>query len=186
MPEARPIRVVLADDSFLMREAVHQVVAHQDNVEIVADCGDGASLLEEVERLRPDVVITDVRMPPSGDDEGIRVAQRLRETDPGIGVVVLSHYADPRYGRELFAGGAEGRAYLLKDRVNDGRELRAAIEVVVARRLDDRSRDRPPPARERGAPARLAAQGSDAARARGARRDGVRQEQRRDRRRSSC
>ena len=113
-----------------MREAVHQVVAHQDNVEIVADCGDGASLLEEVQRLRPDVVITDVRMPPSGDDEGIRVAQRLRETDPGIGVVVLSHYADPRYGRDLFAGGAEGRAYLLKDRVNDGRELRAAIEVV--------------------------------------------------------
>jgi DNA-binding NarL/FixJ family response regulator len=114
-----------------MREAVHQVVAHQDNVEIVADCGDGASLLEEVERLRPDVVITDVRMPPSGDDEGIRVAQRLRETDPGIGVVVLSHYADTRYGRDLFAGGAEGRAYLLKDRVNDGRELRAAIEVVA-------------------------------------------------------
>jgi len=130
VPEAHPIRVVLADDSFLMREAVHQVVAHQDNVEIVADCGDGASLLEEVERLRPDVVITDVRMPPSGDDEGIRVAQRLRETDPGIGVVVLSHYADPRYGRDLFAGGAEGRAYLLKDRVNDGRELRAAVEVV--------------------------------------------------------
>jgi DNA-binding NarL/FixJ family response regulator len=130
VPEAHPIRVVLADDSFLMREAVHQVVAHQGDVEIVADCGDGASLLEEVERLRPDVVITDVRMPPSGDDEGIRVAQRLRETDPKIGVVVLSHYADPRYGRDLFAGGAEGRAYLLKDRVNDGRELRAAIEVV--------------------------------------------------------
>jgi len=131
VPEARPIRVVLADDSFLMREAVHQVVGHQGNMEIVADCGDGASLLEEVERLRPDVVITDVRMPPSGDDEGIRVAQRLRETDPAIGVVVLSHYADPRYGRELFAAGAEGRAYLLKDRVNDGRELRAAIDVVA-------------------------------------------------------
>jgi DNA-binding NarL/FixJ family response regulator len=114
-----------------MREAVHQVVAHQDNVEIVADCGDGASLLDEVQRLRPDVVITDVRMPPSGDDEGIRVALRLRETDPEIGVVVLSHYADPRYGRDLFAAGAEGRAYLLKDRVSDGRELRAAIEVVA-------------------------------------------------------
>jgi DNA-binding NarL/FixJ family response regulator len=114
-----------------MREAVHQIVGHQDNVEIVADCGDGASLLEEVERLRPDVVITDLRMPPSGDEEGIRVAQRLRETDPGIGVVVLSHYAEPRYGRDLFAAGAEGRAYLLKDRVNDGRELRAAIEVVA-------------------------------------------------------
>src|SRR3954454_20137611 len=131
MPEARPIRVVLADDSFLMREAVHQVVERQDDLEIVADCGDGASLLEEVERLRPDVVVTDVRMPPSGDTEGIRVAQRLRETDPGIGVVVLSHYAEPRYGFDLFADGAEGRAYLLKDRVHDGRQLRAAIEVVA-------------------------------------------------------
>jgi len=70
-------------------------------------------------------------MPPSGDDEGIRVARRLRETDPGIGVVVLSHYAEPRYGIELFADGAEGRAYLLKDRVADGRQLHAAIEVVA-------------------------------------------------------
>ena len=63
-----------------MREAVHQVVEHHDEVEIVADCGDGATLLAEVRRTRPDVVVTDVRMPPSGDDEGIRVAQRLRET----------------------------------------------------------------------------------------------------------
>jgi DNA-binding NarL/FixJ family response regulator len=114
-----------------MREAVHQVVAHQENVEIVADCGDGDSLLDMVEKVRPDVVITDVRMPPSGDDEGIRVAQRLRAGHPEIGVVVLSHYAEPRYGRELFSGGAEGRAYLLKDRVHDGRELQAAIEVVA-------------------------------------------------------
>ena len=100
---ACPIRVALADDSFLMREAVHQVVEHQDDLEIVADCADGTALLAEVRRTKPDVVITDVRMPPSGDDEGIRVAQRLRETDPEIGVVVLSHYAEPRYGIELFA-----------------------------------------------------------------------------------
>ena len=120
----------MADDSFLMREALHQVVEHQGHVKIVADCGDGATLLDEVRRTKPDVVITDVRMPPSGDDEGIRVAQRLRETDPQIGVVVLSHYAEPRYGIELFAQGAEGRAYLLKDRVHDGRDLEAAIEVV--------------------------------------------------------
>jgi DNA-binding NarL/FixJ family response regulator len=126
-----PIRVALADDSFLMREAVHQVVEHQDDLEIVADCADGTTLLEEVARTKPDVVVTDVRMPPSGDDEGIRVARRLRETDPGIGVVVLSHYAEPRYGLELFAEGAEGRAYLLKDRVSDGRQLQAAIEVVA-------------------------------------------------------
>jgi DNA-binding NarL/FixJ family response regulator len=121
----------LADDSFLMREALHQVVEHQEDVEIVADCGDGATLLAEVRRVQPDVVVTDVRMPPSGDDEGIRIAQRLRETDPHIGVVVLSQYAEPRYGLELFASGAEGRAYLLKDRVSDGRQLQAAIEVVA-------------------------------------------------------
>ena len=114
-----------------MREAVHQVVEHQQDVEIVADCSDGATLLAEVERTKPDVVVTDVRMPPSGDDEGIRVAQRLRETDPDIGVVVLSHYAEPRYGIDLFADGAEGRAYLLKDRLHDGRHLQAAIEVVA-------------------------------------------------------
>jgi DNA-binding NarL/FixJ family response regulator len=114
-----------------MREAVHQVVEHQEHLEIVADCADGESLLVEVERTKPDVVVTDVRMPPSGDDEGIRVARRLREMDPSIGVVVLSHYAEPRYGVDLFADGAEGRAYLLKDRVHDGRQLEAAIEVVA-------------------------------------------------------
>jgi len=97
----------------------------------VADCADGTTLLEEVERTRPDVVVTDVRMPPSGDDEGIRVARRVREIDPSIGVVILSHYAEPRYGVDLFADGAEGRAYLLKDRVHDGRQLEAAIEVVA-------------------------------------------------------
>ncbi len=121
----------MADDSFLMREAVHQVVEHQHDLEIVADCADGAALLEAVRRTKPDVVVTDVRMPPSGDDEGIRVARSLRETNPGIGVVVLSHYAEPRYGLELFADGAEGRAYLLKERVADGRQLHAAIEVVA-------------------------------------------------------
>ncbi len=121
----------MADDSFLMREAVHQVVEHQSDLEIVADCADGAALLEAVRRTKPDVVVTDVRMPPSGDDEGIRVARSLRETNPGIGVVVLSHYAEPRYGLELFADGAEGRAYLLKERVADGRQLHAAIEVVA-------------------------------------------------------
>ena len=83
MPPERPqrIRVALADDSYLMREAVHQVVEHQSDVEIVADCEDGTSLLAEVERVRPDVVVTDVRMPPSGDREGIRIAQLLRETN---------------------------------------------------------------------------------------------------------
>ena len=114
-----------------MREAVHQVVEHQSELEIVADCENGTDLLAEVERTKPDVVVTDVRMPPSGDDEGIRVARQLRETNPQIGVVVLSQYADPRYGIDLFADGAEGRAYLLKDHIRDGRQLEAAIEVVA-------------------------------------------------------
>ena len=93
-----PIRVALADDSYLMREAVHQVVEQQQGLKIVADCADGPTLLSAVERTHPDVVITDVRMPPSGDDEGIRVARRLRQTHPEIGVVVLSNYAETRYG----------------------------------------------------------------------------------------
>jgi DNA-binding NarL/FixJ family response regulator len=124
------LRVALADDSFLMREAIQQVCEHEGGVLVGAACEDGDALLAAVEREHPDVVVTDVRMPPSGDDEGIRIAQRLRATHPEIGVVVLSQYAEPRYGLELISGGAAGRAYLLKDRVHDRGELHAAIEVV--------------------------------------------------------
>jgi len=126
-----PLRVAVADDSFLMREAVSQVMVRGGHVDVVAACGDGESLLAAVERERPDVVVTDLRMPPAGDDEGIRIAHRLRATHPGIGVVVLSQYAEPRYGAALLAGGGEGRAYLLKDRVYDGDELRLAVEIVA-------------------------------------------------------
>jgi DNA-binding NarL/FixJ family response regulator len=121
----------LADDSFLMREAISQVVQREDGIELVAACADGEELLEAVDRERPDVVITDVRMPPSGDEEGIRVARELRERHPDIGVVVLSQYAEPQYGLDLISEGAAGRAYLLKDRVHDRGELHAAIEVVA-------------------------------------------------------
>ena len=114
-----------------MREAIQQVFEHEGGVVVVAACEDGDALLAAVERERPDVVVTDVRMPPSGDDEGIRIAQLLRSTHPGIGVVVLSQYAEPRYGLDLISGGAAGRAYLLKDRVHDRGELHAAIEVVA-------------------------------------------------------
>jgi DNA-binding NarL/FixJ family response regulator len=127
----RLIRIVLADDSFLMREAIQQVFEHEGGVAVVAACEDGDALLAAVERERPDVVVTDVRMPPSGDDEGIRIARQLRATHPEIGVVVLSQYAEPRYGLDLISGGAAGRAYLLKDRVHDRGELHAAIEVVA-------------------------------------------------------
>jgi DNA-binding NarL/FixJ family response regulator len=114
-----------------MREAIQGVLAQLDGIELVAVCADGDELRAAVERERPDVVLTDVRMPPGGDDEGIRVAAQLRETHPSVGVVVLSQYAEPRYGIELLAAGAHGRAYLLKERVHDRDELAAAIDVVA-------------------------------------------------------
>jgi DNA-binding NarL/FixJ family response regulator len=126
-----PIRVVYADDSFLMRQALEAVLERLDGVEVVAGCGDGDALLAAVEEQQPDVVVTDMRMPPSGDLEGIRVANRLRQRHPSIGVVVLTQYAEPRYGLELLEAGTEGRGYLLKERVNDPRELHAAIEAVA-------------------------------------------------------
>ena len=126
-----PIRVVYADDSFLMRQALEAVLERLDGVEAVAGCADGEALLAAVEEQGPDVVVTDMRMPPSGDQEGIRVAYRLRQRHPRIGVVVLTQYAEPRYGLELLEAGSEGRGYLLKERVNDPRELHAAIEAVA-------------------------------------------------------
>ena len=120
-----------ADDSFLMRQALDAVLERLDGVEIVGGCVDGDTLLAAVEEQRPHVVLIDMRMPPSGDEEGIRIANRLRQRHPGIGVVVLTQYADPRFGLELLQAGTEGRGYLLKERVNDPRELRAAIETVA-------------------------------------------------------
>jgi DNA-binding NarL/FixJ family response regulator len=125
------IRVALADDSYLMRQALAAVLAREDSIELVASCSDAGSLLAAVEAEHPAVVITDIRMPPSGDDEGIRVAAELRRTHPEIGVVVLSQYAEPRYGLELLAEGSDGRAYLLKERVGDRHQLLAAISAVA-------------------------------------------------------
>jgi DNA-binding NarL/FixJ family response regulator len=127
----RRIRVIYADDSFLMREALQAVLERLDGVDPVTGCADGDALLAAVEEQRADVVVTDMRMPPSGDREGIRIAHRLRERHPRIGVVVLTQYAEPRYGLELLEAGTEGRGYLLKERVNDPRELHAAIEAVA-------------------------------------------------------
>jgi DNA-binding NarL/FixJ family response regulator len=128
---AHVIRVVLADDSYLVREAIAHVLGSEAGVELVATVTDGDALLAAVETERPDVVLTDIRMPPSGDDEGITVANRLRETHPGIGVVVISQYADPRYGLALLEGGSDGRAYLLKERLHDRAQLVAALEAVA-------------------------------------------------------
>jgi DNA-binding NarL/FixJ family response regulator len=126
-----PIRVVLADDSYLIREALREVLSSLDAIDL-SDCvADGDALLAAVEENLPDVVITDIRMPPTGDDEGIRVARRLRETHPDVGVIVLSQYAGAGYALALLEDGAEGRGYLLKERVHDRSELLAAIEVVA-------------------------------------------------------
>jgi DNA-binding NarL/FixJ family response regulator len=122
---------VLADDSYLIREALHEVLAPLDGVDFVASFADGDALLASIDADPPDVVIADIRMPPSGDDEGIRVARRLRETHPEIGVIVLSQYAGAAYALALLEGGAEGRGYLLKERVHDRGELLAAIETVA-------------------------------------------------------
>jgi DNA-binding NarL/FixJ family response regulator len=127
-----PIRVVLADDSYLIREAVREILATVDQVELVATYSDGESLLAAVETNSPDVIITDIRMPPGGDDEGIRIARQVRGTHPALGVIVLSQYADAGYALSLLEDGAAGRGYVLKDRLHDRAELIAAIEVVAA------------------------------------------------------
>jgi DNA-binding NarL/FixJ family response regulator len=130
-PAPDVIRVVLADDSYLVREAITHVLDTEPGFLLVATCGDGESLLAAVEAELPDVVLTDIRMPPSGDDEGIRVANRLRATHPDVGVVVVSQYADPRYGMALLEHGSDRRAYLLKERLHDRGQLVAALTAVA-------------------------------------------------------
>jgi DNA-binding NarL/FixJ family response regulator len=125
------IRVVLAEDSYIVREGLQQVLDAMPGVEVVAACADLDSLMSAVERELPDVVVTDIRMPPTGTDEGIRAAAMLRETRPEIGVVVLSQHDDPAYALELLDSGSEARAYLLKERVRDRAQLGAAVEEVA-------------------------------------------------------
>jgi|tagenome__1003787_1003787.scaffolds.fasta_scaffold20824632_1 DNA-binding NarL/FixJ family response regulator len=127
----QPLRIVVADDSYLLREAVGQLLASEPGIEVVASCADGDELMAAVETYHPAVVVTDIRMPPSGDDEGIAIANRLRDTHPDIGVVVLSQYADPRYGLALLERGSDGRAYLLKERLRDREHLVAAMHAVA-------------------------------------------------------
>lgn len=125
------IRVALAEDNLLVREGLRQLLATAPRIEVVAVCADRGSLLAAVDSEQPDAIVTDIRMPPTNKDEGIEVAARLRETSPGIGVVVLSQFADAAYALRLFDQGASGRAYLLKERVSDLEQLVHAIEEVV-------------------------------------------------------
>ena len=122
----------MAEDNYLVREGVSRLLEAEPDVDLVTACEDYDSLLRVIESDRPDVVLTDIRMPPTGSDEGIRVANELRETHPEIGVVVLSQFLDPQYALALLDGGADGRAYLLKERVRDLSQLVGAIREVAA------------------------------------------------------
>jgi DNA-binding NarL/FixJ family response regulator len=125
------LRVVVAEDSYLIREGLRLLLEHAGDVDLLAAVSSLPELLAAVEDHRPDVVITDIRMPPTGTDEGIAAAEHLAERHPGVGVVVLSQYVEPSYALRLFDGGAQGRAYLLKERVGDLAQLRHAIGEVA-------------------------------------------------------
>jgi DNA-binding NarL/FixJ family response regulator len=126
-----PIRVALAEDNTLLREGVARLIDRAEGLELVGAVGDMPALLELVEKEAPDVVVTDIRMPPTGTDEGIQVATLLREEKPDTGVVVLSQYSEPAYALALLEGGSRARAYLLKERVSEVDELLAAIREVA-------------------------------------------------------
>jgi DNA-binding NarL/FixJ family response regulator len=126
-----PIRIALAEDQYLVREGLLRLLERREELEVVAVCGDLDSLFEAIARERPDVVVSDIRMPPGNSDEGIQLATRLRASDPDVGVVLLSQYTTPRFVLELLADGSEGRAYLLKERVSDVEQLVAAIVAVA-------------------------------------------------------
>lgn len=126
-----PIRVVFADDNYLLREGVKQLMDGVPELELAATASDLNGLLSAVEKEQPAVVVTDIRMPPTGTDEGIRAAEQIRHSHPQTGVVVLSQYADPEYALTLLEKGAAGRAYLLKERVSDIDQLVNAIREVA-------------------------------------------------------
>jgi len=131
--DGAPIRVVLAEDDLFVREGLREVLATRPGVDLVCVCGDAESLAQAVAETEPDVVVTDIRMPPSRTDEGIRFADEARERLPELGVVVLSQYDDASYALRLFGGGSEGRAYLLKERIAGASDLVGAIESVAAK-----------------------------------------------------
>ena len=125
------LRLVIAEDSLLVREGVARLLDRSDEVEIAALCEDYDQLMAAVADGEVDVVLTDIRMPPTGTDEGIRAASQLRASHPEVGVVVLSQYAEPEYALTLLEDGSAGRAYLLKERVSDPEQVLDAIREVA-------------------------------------------------------
>jgi DNA-binding NarL/FixJ family response regulator len=126
------VRIVVGEDNLLVREGITRMISSSPDLEVVAACGDLAALEASVEQVNPDVVLTDVRMPPTSTDEGIRLANGLRASHPTAGVVVLSQYSDPAYVLALFALGSDRRGYLLKERIRDRAALTSAIRSVAA------------------------------------------------------
>ena len=126
------VTVILAEDNVLLREGISRLVAANEDFELVGVAADLPELLALCEEREPGVVVTDIRMPPTGTDEGIRAAAWIRERLPQTGVVVLSQYVAPRYAVALLEHGSAGRAYLLKERVASVDELARAIRTVAA------------------------------------------------------
>ncbi len=125
-----PLRVVFADDHFLVRQGTAALLDEDESIEVVGLAEDVAGLLDLVAATTPDVVLTDIRMPPTFTDEGLRAAKQIRRQHPGTGVVVLSQYAAPADVIELFSDGVAGLGYLLKERVAKVEELVAALKAV--------------------------------------------------------
>lgn len=126
-----PIRVVIAEDAYVIREFLTTALSSSSVVELVAVCTNGKELRSAIKTWNPDVVVTDIRMPPSGAEEGVQIAAQLRESHPEVGVIVLSQYAEPAYALALLDKGTNRRAYLLKERIRDREELIGAIQTVA-------------------------------------------------------
>jgi DNA-binding NarL/FixJ family response regulator len=126
------LRLLVAEDNFLVREGICRMLATTDRVSVAAVCADYDDTVAALGSVTPDVVLTDIRMPPTRTDEGLQIAQLCRRAVPPVGVLLLSQYANAGYVRALLAHGSEGRGYLLKERVGDLEELLEAIEAVAA------------------------------------------------------
>ena len=126
------IRVVLAEDNYLLREGTAALLDTLDDVELVATAADKDELLARVAEHGPDVVITDIRMPPEHQTEGLAAAAEIRTRYPGTGVILLTQFADPQYAYEFLSQGAAGAGYLLKERIGDIAELKRSLQQVAA------------------------------------------------------
>jgi DNA-binding NarL/FixJ family response regulator len=126
------LKVVVAEDSLLVREGLRHVFDGEPDIGVVAETADAESTIDAIDRLQPDVLVTDIRMPPSNRTEGIAIAQALRHTHPAMAVIVLSQYAEADYALSLFDEGHAARGYLLKERLSDAKQLVDAVRTVAA------------------------------------------------------